>query len=325
MLRSKKMHGITGSLVFVLFAAALLMTAAAYASEKSRGYGGRNISIVPPDGHGGKYYIDAGSTARISVLIDGQRTRIYRKNGEYFIEGREGSNYSLLIVNRTGGRIKAVSSVDGLDAVDGSSRSGYDRTGYIINGYGHANIRGWRISDSEVASFCFGPISESYAMKMDKPSNVGVINFAFFREKERYAEPPIYIDRGMSEHEKRESYSPAGKSAAPAASRNEGAAERKVSSDRGYFEPSPKERVNSQSIGTEFGENRYSSVARVDFEERTSYPEQIVNINYASHEDLVRRGVFDGGDIVIIDDEQIIHRESPQYSTPPSDWRKNNK
>ncbi len=321
MLRSKKMPAITKTLVFVMFIVAILMTAAAYASEKSSRYDGRNISIVPPDGHGGKYYIDAGSTARISVLIDGQRTRIYRKNGEYFIEGREGSNYSLLIVNRTGGRIKAVSSVDGLDAVDGSSRSGYDRTGYIINGYGHANIRGWRISDSEVASFCFGPISESYAMKMDKPSNIGVINFAFFREKERYAEPPIYIDRGMSEYEKRENSSAAGKSGAPAASRNEGAAERKVSSDMGYS-PSPKERVSSQSIGTEFGANRYSSVARVDFEERTTYPEQIVNINYASHEDLVRRGVFNDDDIVIIDDQPVIYREYNEYSTPPSDWRK---
>ena len=319
MLRSKKLPGITKSLVFVLFMSAFLMTAAAYASEKSREYDRRNISIVPPDGYGGRYYVDAGSTARISILINGQRARIYRKHGEYFVEGREGCNYSLLVVNRTGGRIKTISSVDGLDVVDGSSRSGYDRTGYIINGYGHANIRGWRISDSEVASFCFGPISESYAMKMDKPSNIGVINFAFFREKEHYAEPPIYIDRGMSEYEKKEGASGARKAGAPPASHNEGSAERKVSSDAGY---SPKERVSTQSIGTEFGENRYSSVARVDFEERTSYPEQLVNINYASHEDLVRRGIFNDGDIVIIDDEPFIHRESPQYSTPPSDWRK---
>lgn len=321
MLRSKKMSGIARSLVFVLFIAAFLTTAA-YAFEKKREYDGKNISIVPPEGYGGKYYIDAGSTARISILINGRRARIYRKHGEYFIEGREGSNYSLLVVNRTGGRIKTVSSVDGLDVIDGSARSGYDRTGYIINGYGHANIRGWRLSDSEVASFCFGPISESYAMKMDKPSNIGVINFAFFREKERYAEPPVYIDRGMSEYEKRESSSSAGKSGAPSAALNEGRGERKVSYDDGYS-PSPKNRISTQSIGTEFGENRYSSVMKVDFEERTSYPEQVVNINYASYEDLVRRGVLnDDDDLVIINDEPVIYKENPQYSTPPSDWRK---
>ncbi|HNY12578.1 MAG TPA: hypothetical protein PKK26_13395 [Candidatus Wallbacteria bacterium] len=306
MLREKKVSVIAKSLVFVLLMSTFLIAEAAYAHEKNREYDRRNISIVPPDNYSDKYFIDAGNIARVSILIDGQRTRIYCKNGEYFIEGREGRHYSLLIVSRTDGRIKVVSSVDGLDVVDGSSRKGYDRMGHIINGYGSANIRGWRISDNEVASFCFGPISESYAMKMDRPSNIGVINFAFFREKEEYVEPPIYIDRGMSEYEKRE---------------NSGGAERKVLSDTGYSS-SPKERVPSQSIGTEFGESRYSSVKRVDFEERTSYPEHVININYASHEDLVKRGVFGGGDIIIINDEHFIHRDSHQYSTPPSDWRK---
>lgn len=268
-----------------------------------------------------QYSIDAGTIARVSVLIDGDRAPIYRYQGVYYVEGREGAKYSLLLNNRTGGRIKAVCAVDGLDIIDGRTASAsYDRAGYVISPYSSSNVRGWRVSDSEVATFRFAPVSESYAMKTDRPSGIGTMSFAFFRER-------VYddiIESQYYDHRKLEGStgSPfdsagyphaAGRAGRPAASPSApNASESKERSDS-YRPGSP-----SPSIGTEFGESRYSGVRRTDFAERTGWPEEIVSLRYATHDDLARMGVF-YDDYVIQKTYPVDDRRNPEYCRPPDD------
>ncbi len=303
------------SVLFVLlamfsFLAADLSSAAAeekyYPGDRYRPHRHVNYSVPPEDYS--DYYIDASGIARISILIDGSRAKIYRHGGEYFTEGREGFNYTLLITNLCGSRIKVSAAVDGLDVIDGRKAS-FTKPGYIINAYANANIKGWRISDDEVASFKFGPISESYAMKMDRPSEIGKMSFGFFRERQPVVyiddlDYPVYKDRQEGGGGGRSASSSEYKKAAPASSKFES--------------------ESSQSIGTEFGDRRQSRISHTDFDAETRYPHAIIKINYASYEDLVRRGVIPGKDIIIQDEPQTRNKYEKDgvYSRPPEDWRK---
>ena len=305
--------------IFILtgFAGQLIYCPVLAAQEKSSypsDYPGRGKRVeysMPPYDYS-DYYINASNIARVTVLIDGTRAKIYSHGGEYFIEGRMGRNYTLLITSRVNSRIKVSAAVDGLDVIDGR-RASYDKPGYIINPYSNVNIKGWRISDGEVASFKFGPISESYAMKMDSPSEIGVISFGFFMESRSdvYIEDYNYVkyrNEGGGVKADR----------APAA----GAAESK----KAPVDSSSKVMAESaQSIGTEFGDRRDSRVSHTAFDAETSYPQAVVKINYASYEDLVRRGIIGGGsDIIIQDDNTPVRKYEKDglYSRPPEDWRK---
>jgi hypothetical protein len=298
------------------FAGPFIYSPALAANEKPAypyQYSGRDNRVeysMPPYDYS-DYYINASNIARVTVLIDGTRAKIYSHRGEYFIEGRMGRNYTLLITSRMNRRIKVSAAVDGLDVIDGR-RASYDKPGYIITPYSNANIKGWRISDGEVASFKFGPISESYAMKMDSPSEIGVISFGFFAERRA----DIYVeDYNYIKYRNEGGSYKAGRAAAA------GAAESK----KAPADSSSKVMAESaQSIGTEFGDRRDSRISHTNFEAETSYPQAVVKINYASYEDLVRRGIIGGGDIIIQDYKPPVRKYEKDglYSRPPEDWRK---
>ncbi|HOT77431.1 MAG TPA: hypothetical protein PK467_16710 [Candidatus Wallbacteria bacterium] len=300
------------SVLFVLLATVSFLAAdfsSAAADEKY--YPGyrppRHVHYSLPPADYSDYYINADNIARISVLIGGSRAKIYSHYGEYFIEGREGLNYTLLITNLCGSRIKVSAAVDGLDVIDGRKAS-FTKPGYIINAYANANIKGWRISDDEVASFKFGPISESYAMKMDRPSEIGKMSFGFFRERQ----PVVYIDDLDYPLYKNKSEGGQGRSAASDEYKKAAPAASKLESE------------SAQSIGTEFGDRRQSRISHTDFDAETRNPQTIIKINYASYDDLVRRGVIHGKDIIIQDEPQTRNKYEKDgvYSRPPEDWRK---
>lgn len=253
-----------------------------------------------------KYSLKAGNLAAIKVLIDGNPARIYNKNGNFYIEGTSGCRYSLLITNLTNGRIKAVCSVDGLDVIDGKTAS-YDKSGYVIPAYSYVNIKGFRISDNEVATFRFGPIEEAYAMKLDQPQNIGKLGFAFFSERQDdyiYSpEPPLYYGGRKYDETK-------------------GVSKESANKSQSFNLNSTAERT--PSIGTEFGERRNSSVTRTEFVEKTASPEIIAELNYGNHEDLLNKGVFNHGYDYIIN-EKKPEPENNLYSVPPSDWKFRNK
>jgi hypothetical protein len=99
-----------------------------------------------------------------------------------FIIGQEGQRYEIIVQNQTGGRFEVVTSVDGLDVIDGLPAH-FEKRGYVIEPHGVLRIEGWRRSHSEVASFRFGRVSDSYAARTTGDRNVGVIGLAFFAER----------------------------------------------------------------------------------------------------------------------------------------------
>lgn len=121
------------------------------------------------------------NAASFSVIINGDPAKTYYHNGRTFIEAKEGSEFEIKIQNHTWGRVLAVASVDGLSVLTGEPASIEDG-GYILNGHGKYQIKGFRISNSEVGAFKFTKKEGSYAADKGEAQNVGVIGVRVFSE-----------------------------------------------------------------------------------------------------------------------------------------------
>lgn len=111
----------------------------------------------------------------------------YKSYGTWrrYVEGRNGSSYSIVVKNRCKSRLLVVLSVDGLDVMDGKP-AGTSRPGYVINAGETLEVKGFRTSHDAVAAFKFSTVSQSYAnTRHGDTRNVGVIGLAAFLEKGR--------------------------------------------------------------------------------------------------------------------------------------------
>ena len=106
------------------------------------------------------------------------------RNGEHLIcLGESGDRYAVEVENLSNHRLEFIVTVDGLDVLSGQPGS-LSRRGYILNPGERNQIKGWRTSMNEVASFKFGSVEDSYADRRAGDSrNVGVIGCAVIGEK----------------------------------------------------------------------------------------------------------------------------------------------
>src|SRR5882762_6388898 len=127
--------------------------------------------------------VQAGALVDLAVVnrATGERIPVYSHRGRLYVPGAPGAKYSLLITNKTGERVLAVTSVDGVNVVTGETAAP-GQSGYVLDPWGSVDISGWRKSMSEVAAFVFTSLPDSYAARTDRPGNVGVIGVAVFRE-----------------------------------------------------------------------------------------------------------------------------------------------
>jgi hypothetical protein len=130
---------------------------------------------------------DGISAARGAVTIHivderGAPLPTFSFNGQSYVVGDDGARYALRIENRTGARFEAVTTVDGLDVIDGQPGS-VDKRGYLVAPWSTLEIDGFRQSEDHVAAFRFGRVRDSYAAKRGSDRNVGVIGVAVFQER----------------------------------------------------------------------------------------------------------------------------------------------
>jgi hypothetical protein len=227
----------------------------------------------------------------LEVRIHGRPAREYYHNGEIWIEGRKGSEFTLRLSNRTGQQILMVPSIDGLSVMDGEEAS-FDDRGYIVPAYGYMDVPGWRISDNDVAKFRFHKSGKSYASKTGKPQNVGVIGCAVFQEKLAWTithtgqyQGPVksYVHgeggqgilRGMNVN------------CNAVQSGSSAQMDSYVVQDSAFVGAAPQ----APSLGTEFGKKATHKVQRVTFERATSKPAEVITIRYGDREELRQRGV----------------------------------
>jgi hypothetical protein len=125
---------------------------------------------------------------KIEVCIqtkDSRPIRVHHKDGRSYIQSNEDSVYQIRVKNRTDERIKIVPIVDGLNTISGQiATDDPNETGYVLGAYEEQIIKGFRVSDDEVAQFKFVKKEASYATEHGNGAGNGVIAIRAYGEKE---------------------------------------------------------------------------------------------------------------------------------------------
>lgn len=232
----------------------------------------------------------------------GQELRTWRHHGHLFVAGEPGARYSLRVVNHTGGRVMLVMSVDGVNILTGETAD-YGQNGYVLSPYESYDVTGWRKSDSEVAAFAFAPLSQSYAARTGRPTDVGVIGMAVFRElAPPVEEAPAYQPEARDE--------PGPGSADAASGYDAGSNAPRPAPPAPLIAPAPTAQARSGSgvtyalksdslarshderLGTAHGAREWSVVYETTFERATPWPWYVRQIQYDTFHHLVACGVI---------------------------------
>jgi len=250
----------------------------------------------------------AGNLLDLAVVDrdTGEALRTYRDHGKLYVAGTPGHRYSVRMINRTGGRILTILSVDGVNAITGQTASA-SQSGYVLSPWESAEIAGWRKSDDEIAQFNFTALPDSYAARTGRPDNVGVIGVAVFTEREY---PVRKRDYEYSREEPMPAQPSTQDSIAGRAQNSVGAAG--AMQPPPASAPAPVERQadkdsralakTEQRLGTGHGAREYSHIDTTTFERASSWPAEQVSVYYDSYRNLVAQGII----------ERPIARRDPQ-------------
>jgi len=218
--------------------------------------------------------------------------------GRNYIAGQPGHRFAVTLQNRTGQRVLAVLSVDGVNAVSGQTASS-SQAGYVLDPWQSIQVSGWRKSYSDIAEFYFTDLPDSYAARTGRPDNVGVIGVAAFRERQVEPVPyyrPMPQVGSIDERAERDRESAADAAAPATMQAQQAQAEAKSSSAlAGASAPYDSGRDDNsvaQELGTGHGQRRYDPVSETQFERESSRPNQIVSLFYDSYSALASRGVI---------------------------------
>lgn len=192
---------------------------------------------------------------------------IHVHENRMYVAGEPGHQYEIRLRNRSHDRLLAVTSVDGVNVINGET-AGTAQSGYVLAPWDTVEIEGWRKSIEEVATFYFTRLAKSYAARTGRPENVGVIGVAVFRERPRCCRPHPFEDR-----------------AAAAPTEPLAREEADVSSNSSLESARGK-------LGTGHGHREDSPVEYVDFQRASSTPEDTIVIYYDSLKNLIARGVI---------------------------------
>jgi hypothetical protein len=137
------------------------------------------------------------SSFEVDVLVGGRPLEEILARGRRYVEASEGSEYELLIRNPLPVRVAVALSVDGLNTIDARRSSSWDSSKWLIEPYQIIRISGWQMSSSHARRFYFTTERDSYAAKLGRKSDLGVITAVFYREntpRPHPVVPPIYRD-----------------------------------------------------------------------------------------------------------------------------------
>jgi hypothetical protein len=205
---------------------------------------------------------------------------LYRHHGRLYAAGEPGHEYQVRVDSRSGARLLAVASVDGVNVISGETASP-DQSGYVLDPYGSVSIEGWRKSLDHVAAFYFTALPNSYAARTGRPGDVGVIGVALFEERVRRP-PPRWQEYEESRAER-----------GGAGSANDSVAAQ-----------APRAKAADEPLGTGHGRSEWSTAQYTDFERDSDTPAEVLTIWYDSWRNLAAQG--------IVPDRRPVARRTPE-------------
>jgi len=120
----------------------------------------------------------------MTLEVNGRSMREFAHEGKSYVESREGTEYSIRLTNNTGGRVLAVLSVDGINAISGKPTSDNpSEAGYVLGAGESHVIKGYRVDENTAANFKFVKREGSYATEKAEGQGNGVIAVRVWEEK----------------------------------------------------------------------------------------------------------------------------------------------
>ena len=121
----------------------------------------------------------------LDVMVDGRPLTEHRRSNSVYVDALQGAEYELRLRNSSPDRVAVALSVDGLNTIDAEQTSAWNASKWVIEPYETITISGWQMSSERARRFYFTTERDSYAAKLGRKANVGVISAVFFREKRR--------------------------------------------------------------------------------------------------------------------------------------------
>jgi hypothetical protein len=256
-----------------------------------------------------------------SVLVHGSPVREYHHEGKIWVEGRKGTEYTLLFRNHTHEPVLAIFSVDGLSTMDGEVANYETGSGYVVGPRDEIKIPGWRLNNEEIASFRFGSKKSSYAAQTDRPQNVGIVGCAVLKRRVSQGVRIPYTTVTYSSD--RLVFEPYTVSTRPIKWIGHTTYDSKtnIESEASYSCQNSVRYVQcstvSADLGTQFGQRKSHKVTEVTFDRDLSSV-QVCEINYASANALRQMGII-GTQV-----KAAVARAFPNSPsigcTPPENW-----
>ena len=157
-----------GARKFTVFGAVLLALAGAW----PRAAGAQEGRVVRPQ------YGAFG----VEVLVGGGPLEVLYGRGRRYVEAREGAEYEVLLRNPLPVRVAVALSVDGLNTIDARRTSAWEASKWVIEPYGTIRVSGWQMSSRRARRFYFTTERDSYAARLGRATDLGLITAVFFRE-----------------------------------------------------------------------------------------------------------------------------------------------
>jgi hypothetical protein len=135
----------------------------------------------------------------VEVVVGGSPLEAMYGRGRRYVEAREGSEYELVVRNPLPVRVAVALSVDGLNTIDARRTSAWESSKWVIEPYGTVRIKGWQTSSTNARRFYFTTERDSYAAKLGRASDLGVITAVFYpreRAAPRSAAAAALLRRG---------------------------------------------------------------------------------------------------------------------------------
>jgi hypothetical protein len=248
----------------------------------------------------------------VEVLVGGGPLEALYGRGRRYVEAREGEEYDLVVRNPLGVRVAVALSVDGLNTIDARRSSAWESSKWVIEPYGTIHISGWQMSSRRSRRFYFTTERDSYAARLGRASDLGIITAIFYREAGARAygvpPPPPYDEQ----------IRPQGRNDAPTEkeSRSESGAGRSRGSDGAT---AARPRTDDDYAATGIGRSIEHDVEWIQMRLEHS-PAAEVSIRYEYHDTLVRLGILprpwrDDGSLRRR--ERARGFEDPRYSPEP--------
>lgn len=229
----------------------------------------------------------------LEVSVDGRHLEKLAGRGRLYVEAVKGAEYELVVRNPFPVRVAVALSVDGLNTIDARRTTRWDSSKWVIEPYQTIRIGGWQMSGERARRFYFTDERDSYANKLGRASDLGVISAVFFRE--RTSVTPLRRTRPYPGGEPRRDERGAEQSddaEAPSKAQSAGAASSQPRKRAAIpSAPAPSSAPDDDYAATGIGRSVRHDVrwTHLDLDPR---PAAEVTLRYEYHDALVRLGVL---------------------------------